>query len=247
ATGWIATRGANGQFSRVERPTDGVLRSHTNYYFVGDHEPTHIYPVVSSFHHWRFPPAHFLSSRPALRYLLAQRVKLLGETRQYFTRDATCRMTAHKGAREVIHLVPLSDGYWFIHNGMRQYCLDQLNSASTYDTRNMLHLRKGLHFLFDHHRFVFVVKRDRSGTAQLVLHVLNHERADELMNLYHNRLTQALRGVSAEFTFARLAWALFTSTYFPTFDGRVRMAVQLFNPETNQVQNHDLYQQEIRG
>ncbi|KAF5002601.1 hypothetical protein FDECE_10572 [Fusarium decemcellulare] len=246
-TGWFATGEANGQYSRVERPTDGLLRGHTYYYFVGDHEPTHRYPVIPSFHHWRFPHGELPELWARLEIPPGPQTQATRRDEAVLTRDVTCRITAHKGAREVAHLVPLSEGYWFIRNGMRRYCLDQLNSISTYDTNNMLLLRRDLHFLFDHHRFVFATKRNRSDAVQLVLHVLNHERADELVNLYHNRLTQALCGVSVEFIFARLAWTLFTSTYFPAFDGMARMAVQLFNPEKDEVQNDDLYQQDIRS
>lgn len=104
-----------------------------------------------------------------------------------------------------------------------------------------------MHFLFDNHRFVLAAKRDRSNKAHLVLHVLSNERADELVPLYHNRLTQTLRGISTEFLFARLAFTLFNSMHFPPFDGMARLAVLLYDPESGRIRDDNLFQQQIRG
>lgn len=55
--------------------------------------------------------------------------------------------------------------------------------------RNILLLRRDMHFLFDNYRFVLAAKRDGLNKAYLVLYVLSYERADELVSLYYNRLT----------------------------------------------------------
>lgn len=128
-----------------------------------------------------------------------------------------------------------------------RYCVDQLSSLSIYDTRNMLLLRRDLHFLFDQRRFSFAVKRSRSNETHLITHVLNYERADELMTLYHNRISQVLRGISIEFIFARFAWTLFTSPNFPSFTGMGRLAVQLYDPESGRIHQKTLFQQDIRS
>lgn len=128
-----------------------------------------------------------------------------------------------------------------------RYCVDQLSSLSIYDTRNMLLLRRDLHFLFDQRRFAFAVKRSRSNETHLITHVLNYERADELMTLYHNRISQVLRGISIEFIFARFAWTLFTSPNFPSFTGMGRLAVQLYDPESGRIHQEILLQQDIRS
>ncbi|ATY64766.1 hypothetical protein A9K55_005104 [Cordyceps militaris] len=242
ASGWIAVL-QDEQYSRVNRPANGVLRGSTYYYFVGDHAPTHKYPIVPSFHHWRFP-------HDALPNIWARLEIPAQDTQQdeaVLARDVTCRVSAHKGARELAHLVPVTEGNWFTNNGMRRYCRNPVGGMAINDTMNILVLRKDLHFLFDHRRFVFAAKRDRSDAVHLVVHVLSHEKAEEIIDLYHNRRTQALHGVSAEMVFARLAWALFTSADFPAFDGAAKMAVRLFNAETSQTQAQALDQHDICG
>ncbi|UZP42996.1 hypothetical protein NXS19_010812 [Fusarium pseudograminearum] len=235
------------QFIRVDRPNDNILRSQLYYYFVGDHEPTYKYPLVPSFHHWRFPHGELPDLWADIDVLPDAESQTNRRDEAVFSRDATCRITACKGAREVAHLVPAGELYWFGQNQMHRYCLDQLSSMSINDTRNMLLLRRDMHFLFDHHRFVLAAKRDRSNKAHLVLHVLSHERADELVPLYHNRQTQTLRGISIEFLFARLAFTLFNSVHFPPFNGMARLAVLLYDPESGRIHGDNLFQQQIRG
>ncbi|SPJ74762.1 uncharacterized protein FTOL_04493 [Fusarium torulosum] len=246
-TGWLATSDDLEQFVRVERPDDNILRSQTYYYFVGDHEPTYQYPIVPSFHHWQFPHGELPDLWADIDILPDAESQTTRRDEAVLSRDATCRITACKGAREVAHLVPAGELYWFGQNQMRQYCLDQLSSMSINDTRNILLLRRDMHFLFDNHRFVLAAKQDRSNKAHLVLHVLSHERADELVPLYHNRLTQTLRGISTEFLFARLAFTLFNSIHFPPFDGMARLAVLLYDPESGRIRDDNLFQQQIRG
>lgn len=126
------------------------------------------------------------------------------------------------------------------------YCAEQFDQQPIDDTRNNLVLRRDLHYLFDQRRFVFTVKRDKSDQPRLVIHVLDHQRTDELIDLYHNRLLQPLSGISVELIFARLAWAIFNSQAFPLFDGMAKWTVRLFDPETSETKDCHLYQQEIR-
>ncbi|KAJ4178439.1 hypothetical protein NW767_014857 [Fusarium falciforme] len=107
-------------------------------------------------------------------------------------------------------------------------------------------LRRDLHYLFDQRRFVFALKRDKSHQRQLVFHVLDDQRTDELINMYHNRLPQRLSGIAVELVFARFAWAVFTSQAFPLFDGFTKLAVRLFDPETTRINDRHLHQMDIR-
>ncbi|KAL6366232.1 hypothetical protein LRP88_00077 [Fusarium phalaenopsidis] len=226
ATGWLATMGVGSQFVRVERPADGILREQKYYYFIDDHEPSYKYPIIPSFHHWRFPHDALPDLWKDFEIAPPPDISVKRKDEAVLARDNTCRMTGHKAAREVAHLVPLADGHWFDSNEMRRYCERQLEQPPVDDPRNRMVLRRDLHYLFDQRRFVF--------------------RTDELINMYHNRLPQRLSGIAVELVFARFAWALFTSQAFPLFDGLTKLAVRLFNPETTEINDRHLNQMDIR-
>ncbi|KAF4429966.1 hypothetical protein F53441_13977 [Fusarium austroafricanum] len=119
-TGWLATSDDLEQFVRIERPDDNILRSQTYYYFVGDHEPTYKYPIVPSFHHWQFPHGELPDLWADIDILPDAESQTTRRDEAVLSRDATCRITACKGAREVAHLVPAGELYWFGQNQMRQ-------------------------------------------------------------------------------------------------------------------------------
>jgi len=82
----------------------------------------------------------------------------------------------------------------------------------------MILLRRDLHFLFDDRRFTFVAKRSNDQDIQLVTHILlSVSRGGyELAELYHNRMLQALIGISVELLFARFAFSIFTDELYPS-------------------------------
>lgn len=138
--GSLAVKRGDTEFEPVTRPEDGVLREEEYFYFVGTYDasckvshinnnldiPTDIqfqtdkYPVIPSFHHWRFPhrklPAFWKEFTIAPGPDSSNRRK----DEAVLSRDGTCRITAHKAAREVAHLVPVADGPWFNLNDMRR-------------------------------------------------------------------------------------------------------------------------------
>lgn len=128
-----------------------------------------------------------------------------------------------------------------------RYCNETAALQPIDDLRNAITLRRDLHYLFDARRFALTVKRDKSGRSGLIIHVLDCQSNDELLDLYHNRCLQPICGIAPELIFARLAWTIFNSQAFPLFDGMAKMAVRVFVPNTGKTEDCHLFQQEIRG
>ena len=88
------------------------------------------YPVVPSFHHWRFPHGNSEDEGGAPRGNLPppwRDVHLPDLTSLCPTakgpaaameRDITCRVTGHMNAVEKAHLVPEGERLWFVSNKM---------------------------------------------------------------------------------------------------------------------------------
>lgn len=86
------------------------------------------------------------------------------------------------------------------------------------DEKNLMVLRRDVHYLFDHRRLVFVPKIASSDSVpQLVTHVLLPEVSSHTFDLYHNRAPQPVSGISREFLLARFAWSIFTDEILPFF------------------------------
>ncbi|KAJ3531290.1 hypothetical protein NM208_g8944 [Fusarium decemcellulare] len=112
----------------------------------------------------------------------------------------------------------------------------------------MVVLRRDLHHLFNNRRITFIAKQlNDSETSKLVTHVLLEQGSTELINLYQNRLTQPLAGISAELLFARFAWTIFSDEIFPFLNGIHTYNVQLFNPKTGQSLDKELQRPAILG
>ncbi|KAF4415721.1 hypothetical protein FACUT_13173 [Fusarium acutatum] len=149
-TGWLVTSDDLEQFVWVERPDDNILRSRTYYYFVGDYEPIYKYPIVPSFHHWQFPHGELPDLWADIDILPDAESQTTQRDEAVLSRDATCRITACKGAREVAHLVPAGELYWFGQNQMRQYCLNQLSKSGRIRDDNLFQQQiRGKMKLFD--------------------------------------------------------------------------------------------------
>ncbi|KAL8346110.1 hypothetical protein RB598_000149 [Gaeumannomyces tritici] len=254
--GYLATKEPGGGLLEADRPSDGLLRG-TCYFFCIKGEPTtYRYPVLPSFHHWRFPHDNL---PPLWRQL-----HMPGRSSEHSTkgpaavkeRDVTCRLSGYIDGTEAAHLVPAGEKNWFSANDMLRYCPPSASAIN--DEKNILLLRKDIHYLFDAKRFVFVPKRpaapnpitlpttsfpveahahihptpDLDAQTKLAAYVLLPEVFPELVGLYHNRLPQPLCGIGVEFLFARFAWALFSDTHMPIFGSDFKIAVLLFDKTT---------------
>ncbi|KAM5357358.1 hypothetical protein ACJZ2D_016344 [Fusarium nematophilum] len=163
-------------------------------------------------------------------------------------RDGTCRISGYFYATEIAHLVPVSATGWFKSNCMNEYCRVSWDPQAINDERNTVVLRRDPHHLFDSRRITFIAKQlDNSKTANLVTHALLEQGSTELANLYQNRLTQPLTGISADLLFARLAWTIFSDEIFPFFSGMHTYNVRIFDLETGQDFDEHLQRPAIVG
>jgi hypothetical protein len=118
------------------------------------------------------------------------------------------------------------------------------------DVRNLITLRRDIHFLFDNRRFTLVPKRDAADKTCLVLHVFSLDIdyiTSELVPTYHNRSPAPLTGISIQHLFARFAWSLFSEPIMPFFKGMAEYSVLLFDPETDETKEAKLRATEIRS
>ncbi|KAI0153301.1 hypothetical protein GGR57DRAFT_150677 [Xylariaceae sp. FL1272] len=239
-TGYLAQKqaGADNLLQRVERPQDGLLRGKEYFFCVEGQEPASFkYPVIPSFHHWRFPHGDLppLWAQLGLPEFIPSRPTLKGPA-VAMDRDITCRVTGYMDAVEKAHLVPTGEWLWFVSNRMDRYCRRPLEVSAINDEKNILVLRKDLHHLFDTRRFTFV-PRKCEATTEVVTYVLLPSGSPEFVGLYHNRYPQSIRGISIECLFARFAWSLFTDEHVPFFGSDLEYTVRLWDkakgePET---------------
>ncbi|KAJ4308593.1 hypothetical protein N0V84_012002 [Fusarium piperis] len=128
------------------------------------------------------------------------------------------------------------------------YCRVPWDPQAISDERNMVVLRRDLHHPFDNRRITFIPKRfDNSETANIVTHVLLEQGSTELIDLYQNRLTQPLTGISAELLLARFAWTIFSDEIFPFLSGMHTYNVRILDPETGQYSGEQLQRPGIIG
>ncbi|KAI7909046.1 hypothetical protein M0657_012010 [Pyricularia oryzae] len=226
--------------SCLSRPSDGILRGREYFFCIDGLESFHKYPVIPSFHNWRFPHDNLppLWSQlqlpdyippPSFRGRMAVK-----------ERDRSCRVSGFEDATEQAHLVPAQEINWFISNGMERYCRFPTAVSTMDDDRNMLLLRRDVHYLFDGRRIAFVPKQFMSQPIQLIGHVLEPLNSMQLVHMYHNRNPQAIRGVSREFAFARFAWALFTDERIKFFGSHRLYKVLVWDSEQGRTETRDI-------
>ncbi|KAK0712180.1 hypothetical protein B0T21DRAFT_297413 [Apiosordaria backusii] len=248
----VAGGSSNQSFRRIDRPPDGTLRGREFFFCIAGREPSSFkYPVIPSFHHWRFPHSGFDEAGEArgdlpppwrslrLPELAPPRPTVMGPAAA-LSRDITCRVSGYMDAVENAHLVPVGERLWFISNGMKRQ--ETAPFASVF-WPNILILRKDIHHLFDARRFTFLPKRFGTRTAEsaeLVTHVLRPTGSPELVGLYHNRSPQPIRGVSVECLFARFAWSLFTEKHLPFFESGLEYAVRLWDEAKGEAETKTL-------
>ena len=137
---------------------------------------------------------------------------------------------------------------WELTQLLQRYCRLGFDHLAIDDENNALVLRKDFQHLFDERRLVFVPKRSSDDQSlQLVIHVLLPQGSVQLLPLYHNRLPRPITGVSAQFLFARFAWAVFTDEYMPFFRDEQKYAVLLFDPSTGRMTSEELQGRHIPG
>ncbi|KAF4505019.1 hypothetical protein G6O67_007017 [Ophiocordyceps sinensis] len=134
---------------------------------MGD-DPKYKYPVHPSFDHWRFPHNDLPALWSELAIAPADATRPSKQRAAADSRDITCRISGYYDATEVAHLIPRSAGHWFESNDMKRYCRSH-DSQEIDDEKNLLLLRRDLHYLFDQRRFTFAAKRPVSALAKEIL------------------------------------------------------------------------------
>lgn len=112
-------------------------------------------------------------------------------------------------------------------------------SDPTSDARNLISLRRDLHYLFDSRHFTFV-PRIRGNTRRLELYVFCPNSDVRLVSRYHNLPPQPLSGISIECVLARFAWTIFSPSIMPFFLGMAKYAVRLFNIDSGEWEDENL-------
>ncbi|KAI6350689.1 hypothetical protein MCOR25_010472 [Pyricularia grisea] len=217
--GYLAVKQQSSLFKKVQRPSDGLLCGREYFFCLEDVAVSEKYPIVHSFHNWRFPHNNLPPQWARLDVPEYRPPQLLKGPSVIMVRDGSCRISGFTNAVELAHLIPVKEKEWFTSNGMSRYCrhttsIHQIMS----DDRNILLLRSDLHHLFKTRRIALVPKlvdMDTSLPPQLLGHILEPRASTQLIPLYHNRFLQHVQGLSKEFLFARFAWSLFTNERIP--------------------------------
>lgn len=116
---------------------------------------------------------------------------------------------------------------------MQRYCChpEELNPID--DERNLLLLRRDLHYLMDQRRFALIPKvTSADNPPKLAVHILLTGESAELVRLYHSRAPQTITGIPVQLLLARFAWSIFTDTILTFFKGSQEYAVLAFNLES---------------
>lgn len=159
------------------------------------------YPVHLSFDHWRLPHDDLPYPWSNLDIPQIESSSLVKQKVAAAIRDGGCRLSGHRDATKVAHIVPLSAGQWYTSNAMDRcvssmrvhaVCASELADMMAFryirypdeldsldDEQNLL-LRKGLHCLFDQRCFALTVKmttsddghNDTNTAYRLTSHVL---------------------------------------------------------------------------
>ncbi|KAL8382021.1 hypothetical protein RB595_006008 [Gaeumannomyces hyphopodioides] len=259
----VASTPTHPPLSAVERPADGILRESVYFWCrrlpdgaVDPSVRTDKYPIYASFQHWRFP--HSDLPEPWRRVALpvyAPALDSVGRVGKQAAanRDGSCRITGSMDACETTHLIHYNEKGWFISTQMSQYVQNPMAHLPIDDERNIILLRRDIHFLFNRNRFAFFPKSPpplqspsclQSSSPAIAIHVLQPNRSVQLVNAYHNRLTQQpLRGLSLEMLFTRFAWALFQIT--PFFSGQQKYTVRIWDDAAGRAEDVTLPAKDI--
>ncbi|OTA62277.1 hypothetical protein K449DRAFT_465061 [Hypoxylon sp. EC38] len=217
----------------ITRPADGILRD-KKYYFHVSTDSNKPYPIIPTFSHWEFP--HGNLPRPWRSFPISPRGELtrISCNANVLTRDKSCRVTQSAIASKYAHIIPEAAETWFTLNRMSKYHGWSPPSIINV-SRNTILLRADIKNMFDGNEAVMVPKWD-GEEYKLVTHVLSLEdprKQFELVNLYHNRLTQTMYGIPREYFFARFAWSIYNDTTVQIFGALPEpIRVRLRGPDT---------------
>ncbi|KAK4152387.1 hypothetical protein C8A00DRAFT_44544 [Chaetomidium leptoderma] len=214
--------------SRVDRPSDGILRDHPYYYFhlptssdppFPSPSPSPPYPIIPRFSDWSFPhhdlPAHW--TRLQLQTNTNIQPMVVGQ------RAGFCVATNYSHGVDVAHCVPSNEREWWDLNQMDRYGRP---SALLFSTQpqdapaNLVPLRSDFHRVFDERHLCFVPKEVEDGEppqiqTRLLIHVVVPSSNGQVAGLWHNRALHALPpGLSKECLFARFAYTILSPSVF---------------------------------
>ena len=120
------------------------------------------------------------------------------------SRDKRCLISRQRDYKETCHLCPKNELPWFQRNNMRLYNTNMFLAADDLanDTSNMVALRRDLHKAFDE-KFLAFVWKEQGWTTHFI------KPTKDLGLRYHNMPITLSDGISTQFLYTRLAWAVF--------------------------------------
>ena len=188
---------------RLDLSEDSLLEEATYYYHVPNDPQYAIYP---SFEHWPFPHDNLLPPYNQAAPRVLNQINMTGTTQAVLNRDERCLVSGSRDKQVLqrAHLCPKGSSTWFLQNDMSEYneISDLTGDAMTEDVANAIALRHDIHQAFDARLFAFVQKK-----GVWLTHFLKPTL--DLGKDYHNVHIAVNEGVSTQFLYARLAWAVF--------------------------------------
>ena len=120
------------------------------------------------------------------------------------SRDKRCLISRQRDYKETCHLCPKNELPWFQRNNMRLYNTSMFLAADDLvnDTSNMVALRRDLHKSFRREIPCLCMEKSRVDYTF-------HKATKDLGLRYHNMPITLSDGVSTQFLYSRLAWAVF--------------------------------------
>ena len=194
----------NGE-ARLRHELDDLLEAGIYYYHVPNDPRYAVYP---SFEHWRFPhddlPEPYTHRGPLAFSTGFLSTAVSQAPAEVMFRDQRCLISWQRDYKETCHLCPKKELLWFQGNQMSSYNTNMfLNTDdSVNDTSNMIALRQDLHRALDE-RFLVFVWKEHGWTTHFI------KPTKDLGRQYHNMPVTLSDGISTQFLYVRLAWAVF--------------------------------------
>ncbi|TLS20430.1 uncharacterized protein PpBr36_11284 [Pyricularia pennisetigena] len=116
--GYLAVRQQGLVFNRTQRPSDGLLRGREYFFCLEDAAVSEKYPIIHSFHNWRFPHDNLPPQWARLDIPEYLPPPPLSGPPAVTVRDGGCRISGYIDAVELAHLIPAKEKEWFVSNQM---------------------------------------------------------------------------------------------------------------------------------
>ncbi|KAL6713019.1 hypothetical protein ACLMJK_009415 [Lecanora helva] len=203
--GYFSKNKDGNEEARLHHQPDDLLEAGECYYHVPN-EPQ--YAVYPSFEHWQFPhndlPEPYTHSGPSSFSTGVFSTAVSQAPAEVMSRDKRCLISRQRDYKETCHLCPKKELPWFQRNNMRLYNTNSFLAADDLvnDTSNMVALRRDLHKAFDE-RFLSFVWKEHGWTTHFI------KPTKDLGLQYHNMPVSLSDGISTQFLYTRLAWAVF--------------------------------------